>query len=170
MSSHSLMQIEKLKGRENWDTWKVAAKSYLVIKGLWKSVEPATGATVSTDDDLKARSELTLLLEPINYSYIVEETTAKDAWKKLQDAFEDSGTSRRVDTLQRLVTLRLEECSSMEDYISKMMSFWIKVNSVGFKIESNIVGSLLLGGLPSKYRPLVMGMENSGKELTADYM
>lgn len=58
----------------------------------------------------------------------------------------------------------------MEDYISKMMTYWIKVNNVGFKIESNIVGSLLLGGLPTKYRPLVMGMENSGKELTADYV
>lgn len=170
MSSHSLMQIEKLKGRANFDTWKTAAKSYLVIKGLWKTIEPATGTTVSPDDDLKARSELTLLLEPINYSYIVEEKSAKDAWAKLCAAFEDSGTSRRVDTLQRLVTLRLEDCSSMEDYISKMMSFWIKVNNVGFKIESNIVGSLLLGGLPANYRPLVMGMENSGKELTADYV
>lgn len=170
MSSHQIMHIPKLKGRENWDSWKIAAKSYLVIKGLWKTIEPTAGTSVNADDDLKARSELTLLLEPINYSYIVEEESAKNAWKKLTDAFEDSGTSRRVDTLQRLVTLRLIDCESMEDYISKMTSYWLKVKSVGFNIESEIVGSLLLGGLPMQYRPLVMGMENSGKALTADYV
>lgn len=174
----SVMQIEKLKGRENYDIWKLAAKSYLVIKGLWKCVDPpqvesngsTTTATVNPDEDLKARSELTLLLHPINYSHVEEATSAKEAWDNLKNAFADSGTCRRVDTLQRLVTLKLADCSSMEDYISKMMKYWIKVKTVGFKIESEIVGSLMLGGLPKEYRPMVLGIENSGKTLTADYV
>lgn len=178
MSTHTVMQIEKLKGRENWDRWKTAAKSYLVIKGLWKCVEPSvvttnaagSTATVNPDDDLKAISELTLLLDPINYTYLNDVKTAKDAWKNLKDAFEDSGTCRKVETLQRLVTLRLADCSSMEEYISKMMTYWIKVKNVGFNIESEIVGSLMLGGLPKEYRPMVLGIENSGKQLAADYI
>lgn len=165
----SVMQIEKLKGRENFDTWKLAAKSYLVIKGLWKCIESST-SVINPDDDLKARSEITLLLDPINYSHVQEAETAMEAWDNLKTAFSDSGTCRRVDTLQRLVTLKLSDCSSMEDYISKIMQFWIKAKSVGFDIKSDIVGVLMLGGLPSQYRPLVMAMENSGKELTADHV
>lgn len=165
-----MVHIEQLKGRENFDTWRTTAKSYLVIKGLWKFVDVAAGTIVSGDDNLRTISELTLLLDPVNYPYINEATTAAEAWANLCSAFEDQGTSRRVDTLQRLVTLRLENCSSMEYYCSTMMAYWIKVKNVGFKIESETVGSLMLGGLTTKYRPLVMGLENSGKNLTADYV
>lgn len=33
------VSIEKLRGRENYDTWKIATKSYLVIKNLWEIIE-----------------------------------------------------------------------------------------------------------------------------------
>lgn len=35
--------IEKLRGRENYETWKIAAQSYLTINGYWS----CTKATVS---------------------------------------------------------------------------------------------------------------------------
>lgn len=103
--TQQLTQIEKLKGRENFDNWKIAAKSYLVIKSLWKFIDPPPNTTITDDENLKTISELTLLVDPINYPYIADATTAKSAWKTLCEAYQDTGTSRKVDTLQRLVTL-----------------------------------------------------------------
>lgn len=170
MSSHHLMQIEKLKGRENFETWRVAAKSYLAIKDLWKFVDPAEISDVSPTENNKATAELTLLIQPIHYALIAETTTARAAWKILVDTFKDAGTSRKVNMLQRLVTLKKTDCASMEDYCSKMMEYWLKVKNVGFAIDSETVGALMLGGLPKDYQPMVMGLENSGKSLTADFV
>lgn len=33
------IHIDKLRGRENYDMWKIAAKSYLTIKGYLKYIE-----------------------------------------------------------------------------------------------------------------------------------
>lgn len=119
MSSTKELGFKRLKGRENFDTWKRAAKSYLTIKGYWKWMlaEPTTSTTATELlEELKARSELLLLLEESNYSYIDEDETAKKSWEKLTKAFEDSGLSRKVSMLQQLVSLKLKDCNDMEDY------------------------------------------------------
>lgn len=158
-------RFEKLKGRENFDTWKVSAKSYLVIKKLWKHVE-----TVSTesDSDLLARSELNLMVEAVNFSLISNATTANAAWKSLEDAFSDTGAMRKVALLQTLATLKLSECENMNAYVNRKLNLWEKVKLAGWNIDDATVGGLLLGGLPEEYRPMIMAMENSGTKLTAD--
>lgn len=51
-------KIEKLKGRENYDAWKFAAKSHLVIKGHWPCIE---GTETDSTKNLFAISTLGLL-------------------------------------------------------------------------------------------------------------
>lgn len=158
-------RFDKLKGRENYDTWKVSAKSYLVIKKLWKHVE---SESTSADDDLMARSELNLMVEPVNYSFITNAETANAAWKSLENAFSDTGAMRKVALLQTLATLKLSECENMSDYVSKKINLWEKVKKAGWKIDDATVGGLLLGGLPDEYRPMIMAIENNGSTMTAD--
>lgn len=171
MSSSQNLGFKKLNGRENYDTWKISAKSYLTIKGYWKWMQAELSSSSSATDienEAKARSELTLLLDESMYSYIDEDDTAKKQWESLKAAFEDSGLTRKVAILQKLVSLKLNDCDSMEDYINRMVSLWSKVKRVGFKIDEEIIGSLMLGGLPDEYTPMVMGIENSGKKITVD--
>lgn len=40
----------------------------------------------------------------------------------------------------------------------------------GFNIEEQVIASLMLGGLPDEYRAMILGIENSGKDLTVDYV
>lgn len=93
MASDTMNRFSKLKGRENYDLWKISAKSYLVIKGLWSCIltEPTATKTEEIEKDLKALSELTLLLDENLYSYIAGAKTAKQAWMNLEKSFEDSG-------------------------------------------------------------------------------
>lgn len=94
--------IEKLRGRDNSDTWKIAAKSYLVINGYWScstSAVAGDGFSDFLEKHEKTLSELTLMVDPTFYSYIYDKTNAKDAWEALAAAFADSGTCRKVSIL-----------------------------------------------------------------------
>ena len=53
----------------------------------------------------KAISELILLIDPTNYSYVHVCGNATEAWKKLEKAFKNSGICRRVDLLKHLCSV-----------------------------------------------------------------
>lgn len=170
MSTEKTRTFTKLRGRENFDTWKVAAKSYLVINGLWSYTQklPNPEKTTDMENDLKAWSEINLLLDESIYSYMSNTTTAKDAWTALENAFQDSGVCRRVCLLKQLMEINLEDCASTENYVNEVMSTSQKVKNSGLKLDDEVIASLLLAGLPSNMDPFVMAIENSGKKLTVD--
>lgn len=58
----------------------------------------------------------------------------------------------------------------MEDYVNKVTILWSKVQAVGFVLGEDVIGSLMLGGLPSEFRPIILGIANSGKEITLDFV
>lgn len=72
-----------------------AVKTYLEHKELWKYVDPMKTVTDSKND-VKAKSEIILLVDPISYIMV----TARQVWINFQNAFEDSGLSRRVGLLK----------------------------------------------------------------------
>lgn len=158
-------KIQKLKGRENYDDWKFAAKSHLVLKGYWPCV---LGTETNSMKQLEAISALGLLVEPKNYSYVRNCTTAKDAWEALEKTFEDTGVVRRMDLLKYFTRLELSDCASMEDYVNKMTTAHQKLSKSGTKIPDEVAAELMLAGLPSEYRPMAMAIANSGVTLTTD--
>lgn len=171
MSNLDSIRVQKLLGRQNYDTWKVYAKSYLVIKGLWKYTQSTLGEKSSEADkenDLKAWSELNLIIDESVLSYILHTDTAKKVWDSLQSASEDSGLCRKVELLKQLVQLTLSTCASVEDYISRITMTSSKVQRTGLNLDDELVASLMLTGLPAEYKPLVMAIENSSTKLTTD--
>lgn len=158
------VRVAKLKGRENYDTWKMATKAYLIIKGLWGVID---GTETDETKNAKAYSEMFLLLEPVCYSLVAEHTSAKDAWKALEKVFDDSGVYRRVGLIKQLALCSLEDCESMEEYIDRRSSIALKVKNVGYNIDDDVLGSLMLAGLTEEYKPLVMALGNT-KNLSAD--
>lgn len=170
MAETKTFTFQKLKGRLNYDEWKVAAKSYLTIKSLWDVVSGKYPPTESPEANLQAISEITLMIEPSLYNYIVDSNSAKDVWDGISSAFGDSGTPRKVTILNQLVSIKLENFDKMESYVNEVLLYWHKSKIAGFSIEEQVIASLLLGGLPSEYRALILAVENSSKELTVDYV
>lgn len=160
--------IQRLSGRMNYDEWKVAAKSYLIIKGLWNVVSAEHPESVETN--ARAIGEITLMIEPSLYNYVEESTSAKVVWDGIAKAFDDSGTARKVSILNQLVSIKLKDHESMKKYVNEILLYWRKSKIAGFTIEEQVIASLMLGGLPEEYRAMILGIENSGKELTVDYV
>lgn len=164
------MNFEKLRGRENYDTWKIATKSYLTIKNLWSVIEKESSPDDSPETNARAISELILLVEQSLYSYIEDSKSASVVWKSLERAFDDSGVSRKITILNHLVSVKLIQYKSMEKYINTILLYWGKTKIAGFNLEEQVIASLMLGGLPEEYRAMILGIENSGHELTVDYV
>lgn len=162
--------IEKLVGRENYQSWKFAVKNYLEHEELWNEIEPMSGYVSDSKKNTKARSKIILLIDPVNYVHVQEASTAKQVWTKLEKVFDDSGLSRKVGLLRDLITTTLDNCSSVEDYVSKVMTTAHKLRNINFVVGDEWLGTLLLAGLPDYYKPMIMALESSGVSITADYV
>ena len=176
--SSLINSIEKLKGRENYGSWKVEMCAALRIEKLWTDViamktkdDKGNFVSVESEKDEAALARITLCVDKTLYSYIRTATKAKEAWEALEKAFDDSGLLRRVMLLQDLGSCRLVDFESPSAYIDKLITTAQKLNDLKFTVTDEWLGSLLLAGLPMPdYRPMIMGMENSGVEITAEFV
>lgn len=160
-----MMSMEKLSGRENYATWSFAVKAYLEHEDMWNVV------MITPEDkkaDTKVKSKLILLIEPMLYVHIQEAKTAKQVWDNLAKAFADSGLTRKVSLLKDLINTTLDSSSSVEEYVTKIMSSAHKLRNIGFSVDDEWLGTLMLAGLPEVYRPMIMALESSGVQISAD--
>lgn len=84
------LPFERLKGRENYSTWKTGAKSHLITKGYQNQMSEAVTEATKTLNE-RALAELILLVQPSVYPHLEECTQAKEGWSALEKAFEDKG-------------------------------------------------------------------------------
>lgn len=170
MASHQF-NLEKLKGRDNFASWKFSVRTYLEHEDLWECVQPPSeDDKIDLKKDVKAKAKLILLIEPQNYVHVQDCKTAREVWYNLQRAFDDKGLTRKVGLLKDLVNTTLESSSSVEDYINKIMTTAHKLRSIEFDINEEWLGTLMLAGLPDVYAPMIMGLESSGIQINADFI
>ena len=104
MSSNTsaLPAVEKLRGRENYNTWQFALELLRIRRTIWRCV---LDTETDAEKNARARAKIVLCIEPINYVRIQNATSAKKMWEKLKTTFEDSGLTRKVGLLKKMVTI-----------------------------------------------------------------
>lgn len=168
MAANYLVNVPKLRGRENYSEWCFAAENFLILEGMKQCIKPEKGVTVGAADDEKTRAKLIMTIDPSLYVHVKSVRTAKELWDKLQQLFDDNGFSRRIHLLRNLISIRLENCSSMTSYVTQIIDTAQKLSGTGFEINDQWTGSLLLAGLPDRFSPMIMAIEHSGISITAD--
>ena len=161
--SNNFGHLEKLLGRENYPTWKFAMKSYLEHEDLWNAV---LGTDKDEKNNTKARTKIILSVDSIIFVHIQDCKTAKEVWDSLKQIFDDSGLTRRIALLKTLITTKLNQ--SVEQYVNSIISTAHKLDGIGLKVSDEWIGCILLAGLPDEYKPMIMGLENSGLKISAD--
>lgn len=173
MAANYIVNVPKLRGRENYDEWVFAAENFLILEGMMKCIkteqdESGTEVIVSAADDAKTKAKLILTIDSSLYVHIRTVKTTNELWEKLKSLFDDSGFTRRISLLRNLISIRLENCSSMISYVTQIIETGQKLCGTGFAINDEWIGSLLLAGLPEKFSPMIMAIEHSGIQVTAD--
>lgn len=164
-SGNYLVNVPKLKGRDNYDDWAFAARNFLVLEGMDIDAIPAN---LSAAEDRKATAKLIMTIDPKLYVHIKNEIKVKDLWQKLKNLFDDSGFTRKISLLRTLISIRLDNCESMTSYVSQIMETAQRLKGTGFEINEEWIGSLLLAGLPEKFAPMIMAIEHSGIAINSD--
>ncbi|XP_072389450.1 uncharacterized protein [Diabrotica undecimpunctata] len=137
MAVNYLTSVPRLTGRDNYQDWSFAVENVFVLEGLSKCIQ---GTEEDTTLVAKAKAKLILTLDPSLYLHVKDACTAKDVWGTLKKLFEDSGFSRKIGLLRTLISLRLENCNSMESYVNQVIETAQKLNRTGFKIDDTWVG------------------------------
>lgn len=161
----SICGIKKLNGAEDFANWKFVVRNYLESKNWFKVIEATEITAELKDIDRKARTTLCLLLEPACFAHVYSAKTARDVWVSLSEAYEDKGWSRRIKLQRELWQCRLEDCESMEKYISKIICLSQQLADIDAKISDDWMISIILSGLSSYYNPFIMAIDNCGKEI-----
>lgn len=161
----SWASITKLKGVENYRTWSIAIRVMLEVNGLQKYITADEDLSINTEKAMKAKARLLLSVEESLYVHIENKDSAAEIWKTLQEMFADQSTTHKIGRIQNLISVRLENCESMTEYVGKVTSAANKLNDVGFKIDDELIGAIMLAGLPDDFRrslSMILDLEGNG--------
>lgn len=156
-------EVEKLRGSENYHTWKFAMCNVLALKGFSNCIVKADGVVKEKDANklLACKAMLSLGVQPSIYIHIQDCTAAIDIWEKLQNLYEDKGLCRKVTLLRKLISTRLDSCDGMQHYVDQILCCSSKLNGIGFAISDEWIVAILLAGLTDDFKPFIMGIEAS---------
>ncbi|KAJ8882281.1 hypothetical protein PR048_018769 [Dryococelus australis] len=87
----------------------------------------------------------------------------------LKVAYEDTGANIVCILLERLLDIKRQRCSSMEQYVAKILGVVQEVNDAGCKLEHTLIAIILLRGLTSEFQPLRITLQTSSVQITTDY-
>jgi hypothetical protein len=132
------------------------------------SIRPDIAA--SKKRDTRALSKIGLLLQPQCLVYVEDAETTMDAWNALQSAYEDKGVNRRCMLLGKLFDVKLKNFNNVENYVTQVIKIAQEIVSTVKALDDDLIATLLLRGITPEYNPKRLASENSGVELTTDYI
>ncbi|KAG8222558.1 hypothetical protein J437_LFUL016759, partial [Ladona fulva] len=109
MASSIFPQIDRLKGKDNFSSWKFACKALLEDAGLWELIDGTIKAKDAVEDRKACKDSSTI--RPHH-----------------------SGLTRKIGLLQKLITTRLDEGTSVDEYINNIISITQRLNELKFNV------------------------------------
>lgn len=163
-------KIEKLRGSDNYHTWRFAMKNVLALKSYEKCIVPVLGAAAETNATKlsECKALLSLSVEKHIYVHIQNSASALEIWTTLEGLYDDKGLSRKIGLLRNLISTRLDESDNMQQYVDSIIGTAGKLQGIGFALTDEWIAAILLAGLSDKYQPFIMGIEAANTALKSD--
>lgn len=83
----------------------------------------------------KAKANLILTIDPTLYVHVKDTTRATDVWMKMKSLYEDTRYVRKIGLLRTLISLRLENCNSTENYGNRVVETAQILRKTDFNID-----------------------------------
>src|SRR5688572_5737299 len=164
-----LSEAKHLDGK-NYGDWKFWMQNFLIDAGLWCCILPKEGQSVDPDLDLRALAKINLSLKPCAAKITKKCQTAKAAWDALRGEYESTALVRLIGLYSSLFKTRFENFPSMQQYVDHILSIAEQLESIGQPFPENVVGGIILGGLPDQFQPLILGIQGSKQDTTVEFV
>lgn len=149
--------VDKLRGKENFATWKFAMKTYLEHEELWKVVQ---GIEMNKKKNKKARASIVKFVDSVHLKFIENCKSAKEVWEKFEELFGSCDLKKRVDLLIMLMATKAENFETVQQYMDEISSIAHRLKDVGLEMGDEMIGCILLAGLSEENRSKFMDLEN----------
>ena len=171
--SASLPAVEKLKGQENWATWKFLIPVHLEQENLDDCIRTELSAEHLADPtcdeyrrDRRARARMVLSMESHLIRLITEAETAFAVWKTLCNAYESKGVHRRIALIHKLFDTK--HTGSLEQYCLDIKNAVANLNSTKKPIDDETAATVALRNLSPEYKWLSQLVERTCTRVLPD--
>jgi len=167
-------EIEKFNGKNDFSYWRMQMKNLLISQKLQKALVGKEQKHVSMKDedreelDLEARATIILCLERAVAFLVNEEATTAGVWSKLEKTFMTKTLTNRIYLKSKLYTCKMEEGTSIRDYVNKFDRIISDLKDIDVKIDEEDQALMSLLSLPESYENLVQTLMLVGDTLTID--
>ena len=178
----SSFKFPKLKGNENYDSWKVDISNALKIKGLWWVTSGKVKKPEISENELNAEAEkaykeellswkdkndracalISITMERGPRAHIRKVKIATEIWSKLKDQYESDVMTLYL-ALKELTQSKQSDFKSIQEYADALKRVSIKCSNTGKEIPDWMLGYLFLLGLNEGLEPYVFYLIQTAK-------
>jgi len=152
------VELKPFDGRSNFTLWQRKMKNILIQQDLHMCIlgvesKPETMTTEAWNKaDMKAMSSIELhLSDEVTYN-VMEATTAKCTWEKLEKLYMGKTLSNKLFLKDQLYNLRMEEGDDLMEHLNLFNRCINDLLRVEVKYEEEDKALLLLRSLPSSFK------------------
>ena len=151
---------------DNYHTWAVQVKCWLVTKGLFKHTQQTLEG--EAESDAKALAFLGMTLSEQYLPMFSECEKAKEAWDAFANLFKSKSQARRLQLKSELSSLRKASGEPLLKYFARAKHLRAQLLSVGTTLPDDELTLSVLGGLPGEYETLCTVLMASDRIATLD--
>lgn len=170
-----IIRIAKLKGMENWSTWKFQVRITLISNGTWDVVNgtsklPEQAAGISADtlreintwkkNDSVAQRIIATSMEEHPLLHIINCETSKAMWDKLTSVYEQKSEASVHMLLQQWYSVTKNSSDDIATHVSRLEDLAHRLQLLGEKIPESMIITKVLMTLPSSYRHFVSAWDS----------
>ncbi len=183
-------RVPKLKGSENYESWKEDITSALKAKGLWmitsgKLEKPEPLKSDASTEDKKEYATATHYWEDrndrasgmISFSceygprvHIAKVDDVTRMWSTLKTQYEQSDLTTLYLAIKELTQSKQSDFKSIQDYADSLKRAATKCSDTGKKVEEWMLSNLFLLGLNESLEPYIFGLIQSAKVNKTDLL
>jgi len=147
----------------NYVGWKLQLSAVLKAKKIHECV---TGNSLDPEKELQAYAFLLSAVDSDHLLKIVDCTTSKAVWDRLESIYENKTTYEKQTLLQKFNSYKIPSLSEMSKSIGEIQSLGARLKSIGASIDDDSIISVIINALPESFDSFTTtwSMMNSGNQ------
>jgi hypothetical protein len=163
----SKFEVEKFRGKRNFELWKLKMQDLLVQQGLQKALAGKTKKLTTMmneeleDLDEKYLSTIRLCLADDVMFNIVGEDTTSGLWIKLESLYMTKSLTSRIYLKRQLYSLQMKQGTKVVDHLNTFNTLIVQFTIMEVKFKDEDKAITLLCSLPESWDNLVTSISFS---------